>query len=75
MGAAEGDLAGAEIVEQGACALHLCKVEFFRLYFFPSLQEFLLMSPLDFVVILHDVRLVGGVLWWRARGGEREHES
>ena len=28
MGAAEGDLAGAEIVEQGACALHLCKVEF-----------------------------------------------
>ena len=28
MGAAEGDLAGGEIVEQGACALHLREVEF-----------------------------------------------
>ena len=29
MGAAQGDLAGGEIVEQGACALYLCEVEFF----------------------------------------------
>ena len=28
MGAAEGDLAGAEIIEQGPSALHLRKVEF-----------------------------------------------
>ena len=28
MGAAQSDLAGAEIVEQGAGALHLCEVEF-----------------------------------------------
>lgn len=27
MGAAQGDLAGREIIEQGSCALHLCKVE------------------------------------------------
>ena len=29
MGAAQGDLAGAEIVEQGPGALHLCKVRVF----------------------------------------------
>jgi predicted RecA/RadA family phage recombinase len=28
MGAAQGNLAGGEIVEQGPCALHLCQVEF-----------------------------------------------
>ena len=28
MGAAQGNLAGREIVEQSSCALHLCKVEF-----------------------------------------------
>jgi hypothetical protein len=27
MGAAQGNLAGREIVEQSSCALHLCKVE------------------------------------------------
>jgi hypothetical protein len=28
MGAAQGDLAGGEIIEQGSCALYLCEVEF-----------------------------------------------
>ena len=32
MGAAQGGLAGAEIVEQGSCALHLWEVEFVLAY-------------------------------------------
>jgi hypothetical protein len=28
-----------------------------------ELQEFLLVSPLHFVVVLHHIRLVGSILW------------
>ncbi len=35
-----------------------------------EIQEFLLMAPLNFVVVLHGVGLVGGALGWRALGEE-----
>ncbi len=40
-----------------------------------ELEKFLLMSPLNFVVVLHNVRLVSGVLGRRALGGKREREQ
>ena len=40
-----------------------------------ELEKFLLMSPLDFVVILHNIRLIGGVLGRSALSDEREREQ
>jgi hypothetical protein len=40
-----------------------------------ELEKFLLMAPLDLVVVLHNVRLVRGVLGRCALGGKRKREQ
>src|SRR5947207_11400434 len=40
-----------------------------------ELQEFLLVSPLRLVVVLHGVRLIGRVLWWRPLRGGKARQS
>jgi hypothetical protein len=58
---------------------HASALDFFPeqwvMVFEEELEKFLLMSPLNFVVVLHDVRLVSGVLGRRALGEERKREQ